>query len=161
FDDRRLEFEVSVPAEPICLDADPTRLEQILWNLLSNAAKYTEPGGRVWLIAESRDDQVVLRVRDTGIGMSAEMLPRVFEFFVQEQRHRGPSRGGLGIGLSLVKVLVGLHGGRITARSEGPSRGSEFLVSLPILTEAPRRRIEPRDAGRPRPATKPPRRRIL
>jgi PAS domain S-box-containing protein len=161
FDERLLEFEVSFPAEPIRLDADPTRLEQVLWNLLSNAAKYTDPGGRVWLIAEGRVDHVVLRVRDTGTGISAEMLPRIFEFFVQERRHHGRSRGGLGIGLSLVKLLVELHGGRITARSAGPGRGSEFVVRLPVLTEAPRRHTARRAADRPQPATSPPRRRVL
>jgi PAS domain S-box-containing protein len=161
FDEQRLVFEVSLPAAPIRLVADPTRLEQILWNLLSNAAKYTEAGGRVWLMAESQDDQVLLRVRDTGIGISAEMLPRVFESFVQERRDHQRSRGGLGIGLSLVKALVELHGGRITAQSEGPGRGSEFLVSLPILKEAPRRRAGPPAAGRTRPAAGTTRRRIL
>jgi two-component system CheB/CheR fusion protein len=160
-DERQLEFEVSLPAEPIRLYADPTRLEQILWNLLSNSAKYTDSGGRVWLSAESWDDHVVLRVRDTGTGISAKVLPRIFEFFVQEQRHDDRSRGGLGIGLSLVKALVELHGGWISARSEGPGRGAEFLVSLPALTKAQQRRIGPKAAGRTRLATRSSRRRIL
>jgi len=136
-EERRLELEVSFPAEPIRLEADPTRLEQILWNLLSNAAKYTKPGGRIGLIAERNSQDVVLRVRDTGSGISPEMLPRVFDLFVQGERHHDQSRDGLGIGLSLVRTLVEMHGGHVTARSEGRGRGSEFIVTLPEMSGTP------------------------
>ena len=134
---KRLELKVSLPAEPIRVEADPTRLEQILWNLLSNAAKYTKPGGRIALIAEPQGPEVVLRVRDTGSGISPEMLPRVFDLFVQGERRDDQSRDGLGIGLSLVRTLVQMHGGHVTARSEGVGRGSEFVVSMPAKCGAP------------------------
>jgi len=136
-EERRLELDVSIPAEPIRLEVDPTRLEQILWNLLSNAAKYTNPGGRIGLIAEPHDQVVVVRVRDTGSGISPEMLPRVFDLFVQGEQRQDHSRDGLGIGLSLVRTLVELHGGHVTARSEGLGRGSEFVVSMPARRGAP------------------------
>ena len=137
-DERRQELDVSLPDESIRLEADPTRLEQILLNLLTNAAKYTEIGGRIGLTAERDKDQVVVRVRDTGIGISSEMLPRIFDLFVQGERRLDQARGGMGIGLSLVKDLVEKHGGSITAHSEGPGMGSEFVVRLPVLpgTEA-------------------------
>jgi len=134
---RHLELEISFPAEPIRLEADPTRLQQILWNLLSNAAKYTKPGGRIGLFAEPQGKEVVLRVRDTGSGISPEMLPRVFDLFVQGERHDDQSRDGLGIGLSLVRTLVEMHGGHVTARSEGRGRGSEFIVNMPAMCGTP------------------------
>jgi PAS domain S-box-containing protein len=130
-EERYLELEVLAPAEPTRLEADATRLEQILWNLLSNAAKNTEPGGRIWLTAGIQGYEVVLRIRDTGAGISPEMLPRVFDLFVQGERRHDQPRGGLGIGLSLVKRLVEMHGGSVTAHSEGPGRGSEFTLRLP------------------------------
>jgi len=129
-DQQEHQLEVYLPEEPIQLDADPTRLEQVFSNLLNNAAKYTEHGGRMWLSAELADDEVIVRVRDTGIGMSAEFLPRVFDMFVQAEHHHGRSQGGLGIGLSLVHRLVEMHGGRIAAFSDGPGCGSEFVVAL-------------------------------
>jgi PAS domain S-box-containing protein len=136
-DERRQELLVTLPERPIRLEADPTRLEQILLNLLTNASKYTDFGGRIGLSAERDGDVVVVRVRDTGIGISPEMLPRIFEMFVQGERRLDQARGGLGIGLSLVKNLVEKHGGSITAQSEGPGMGSEFAVRLPVLPEAP------------------------
>ena len=127
---------VALPARPILLEADPTRLEQILWNLLSNAAKYTEPGGRIRLEAQREGAETVIRVRDTGIGIEPGMLPRIFEMFTQVDSRSTRSQGGLGIGLGLVKSLVELHGGTIAASSDGPGAGSEFVVRLPALAEA-------------------------
>jgi signal transduction histidine kinase len=122
---------VTLPAEPIFLDADPARLEQVLANLLNNASKYMEPGGNIWLAAERAGQEVVVRVRDAGIGISSEMLPRLFTLFTQVDRSLCRSQGGLGIGLSLVKSLVEMHGGTVAAFSDGPDRGSTFVVRLP------------------------------
>jgi PAS domain S-box-containing protein len=127
---------VTLPPEPVLLEADPTRLTQILLNLLTNAAKYTEQGGRIWLTAERQGEEVVIRVKDTGIGITREMLPRVFEMFLQVDRSLERSQGGLGIGLNLVQRLVKLHGGSVTADSAGPGRGSEFVVRLPLAGKA-------------------------
>ena len=135
--ERRHEFIVSLSEEPVLLEADPMRLEQVLANLLGNAAKYTDPGGRIRLAAGRAGGRAVVRVRDTGIGIEPRMLSRVFGRFVQVERRLDRSRGGLGIGLSLVKGLVELHGGSVTARSEGPGRGSEFIVRLPALDGVP------------------------
>jgi PAS domain S-box-containing protein len=132
-DARRQELTVSLPPEPLWLEADPTRLAQVVGNLLNNAAKYTEQGGRIWLTEERQNDQVVLRVRDTGIGMGAEMLTRAFDLFVQAERSLDRSEGGLGIGLTLVRRLVELHGGDVRAFSDGPGKGSEFVVRLPVV----------------------------
>src|SRR5262249_40167422 len=108
------------------------RLEQILINLLTNAAKYTEPGGHIWLAVERERGEVLLRVRDTGIGIAPDILHSIFDLFVQE---KNGSEGGLGIGLHLVRGLVRLHGGAITAASAGPGQGSEFVVRLPVWAE--------------------------
>ena len=132
------EFTVRTPAESIPLDGDLTRLAQVVANLLNNAAKYTERGGRVWLTAERQGSDAVIRVRDTGVGIPADLLPRVFDMFAQGEGSLERSRGGLGIGLSLVKRLVQLHGGSIEALSDGPGRGSEFVVRLPVVL-TPRR----------------------
>jgi PAS domain S-box-containing protein len=123
---------VSLPPEPLVLAADVVRLAQVVANLLNNAAKYSERLGRVWLTAERHDGEVELRVRDEGIGIAPEVLPRVFELFMQADRSVGRSQGGLGIGLTLVQRLVELHGGRVEARSAGPGKGSEFVVRLPL-----------------------------
>jgi len=123
---------VNVPAEPIILHADPMRLAQVLGNLLNNAAKYTKPGGWIELCAERKGEEVELRVRDNGLGMSPEMLARVFDLFVQERHSLDRAQGGLGIGLTLVRRLVELHGGRVEARSAGLGQGSEFVVRLPL-----------------------------
>jgi signal transduction histidine kinase len=127
---------VKLPAEPVCLYADPARLEQVLTNLLNNAAKYTEPGGRIWLTAHVESGDVVLRVRDSGMGIAPEMLPHVFDPYWQAENMREHSQGGLGIGLELVRKLVELHGGSASAYSEGLGRGSEFVVHLPAHAEA-------------------------
>jgi PAS domain S-box-containing protein len=126
------ELTVSLPPGPVVLDADLTRLAQVLANLLTNSAKYTERGGRIWLSAERRDGEVTVSVRDTGIGIPAEALPRIFDMFSQVDRSIERTTGGLGIGLALVKGLVEMHGGTVTAESAGPGRGSTFTVRLPL-----------------------------
>lgn len=130
---RRHELEVSLPAEPVWLEADPTRLEQILINLLNNAAKYTEPGGHIWLTAEREGDEGVLRVRDSGVGISPELVRRVFDLFMQGDRSPDRSQGGLGIGLTLVRSLAEMHGGGVQVCSAGLGQGSEFAVRLPAM----------------------------
>ena len=107
---------------------------EILFNLLSNAAKYTPQGGRIWLEVEHLRSEVIIRVRDTGIGMEPDLLPKVFDLFLQGERRAGLSHEGGGIGLSLAKNLVELHGGTITAHSQGPDMGSEFVVKLPVIS---------------------------
>jgi len=125
------ELSISIPPEPIYLDADPTRMAQVLLNLLNNAAKYTEQGGRIALTAELEGAEVVIRVIDNGVGISPEVLPRIFDMFMQVDRSIERSQGGLGIGLTLAQLLVEMHGGTVRAHSEGPGRGSEFMVRLP------------------------------
>jgi PAS domain S-box-containing protein len=132
----RHELNVEIPADPVRLNADPVRLAQVFGNLLANAAKYTEPGGHIGLTGEPVKGEIVVRVRDTGIGIPADMLARVFEPFVQTDAAREKSQGGLGLGLALVKSLVELHGGTVVACSDGPGRGSEFVVRLPGLPNA-------------------------
>ncbi len=123
---------VDIPPEAIYVDADPIRLAQVIANLLNNAAKYTDRGGRVTLTVERQGSAAVISVRDTGIGIPAHMLPKVFDIFTQVDRGLDRSQGGLGIGLSLVKKLVEMHGGTVEARSEGHGMGSEFVVRLPV-----------------------------
>jgi len=125
-----------VQAEPVWVDADPTRMEQIFENLLSNALKYTPAGGRISvLVARETDSEAVVRVADTGIGISPELLPHIFDLFVQGDESIDRVRGGLGIGLTLVRRLAELHGGRVEVQSEGEDRGSVFTVRLPIAAE--------------------------
>ena len=112
---------------------DDTRLVQVLANLLNNAAKYTQQGGRILLTVQARDGQVVLSVADNGIGMDAELLPRVFELFAQAELTPDRHGGGLGLGLALVKSIVALHGGQASAASPGRGKGSTFTVTLPLL----------------------------
>ncbi len=131
------ELSVTMPARPIVLDADPTRLAQVISNLLNNAAKYTEPGGQIALVVERRGGEAVVTIRDNGVGIPAEMLPRVFDMFAQVDQSLEKSQGGLGIGLTLVQRLTQMHGGSVEARSDGrPGLGSEFQVRLPIEAEA-------------------------
>lgn len=132
----RIELVVVVPRRGLMLEADHDRLAQVLANLLNNAAKYTDPGGRVEIRAERAGDDVVLRVRDSGAGISPELLPDIFDIFVQDRGSAGRSQGGLGLGLTIVKRLVDLHRGTITAHSEGLGRGSEFVVRLPAMAAA-------------------------
>ena len=131
-DERDHKLVVSLPLQPIWLHADAARLEQILVNLLANAAKYTEHGGHIWLSVEQQGDECVLRVRDTGIGIPPELLPRVFDLFTQSEQSLARSQGGLGIGLALVRRLVEMHQGRVEAHST-LGQGSEFVVTLPVV----------------------------
>jgi PAS domain S-box-containing protein len=126
------ELSVRISPESLLIDGDPVRLAQVVGNLLTNAAKYTEPGGRIGLTAERDGDVAVLRVRDNGIGIAPQMLPRIFELFVQVDHASTKAQGGLGIGLTLVKNLVEMHNGFVQARSEGLGQGSEFVVRLPL-----------------------------
>jgi signal transduction histidine kinase len=132
---RRHHLGVDVP-EDLRLRADATRLAQVIANLVTNAAKYTPPEGRITVTAAREGGRVALRVRDDGIGIDPEMLPRVFDLFVQERQAIDRAQGGLGLGLSIVRSLVALHAGTVEARSEGPGKGSEFVVSLPVLEES-------------------------
>ncbi len=132
------QLTVTMPPQPILLDGDLTRLAQVFANLLTNAAKYTEPGGRIWLTAERVGSNAIVKVKDTGIGIPSEALPTLFEMFTQVDRSLEWSQGGLGIGLTLVKRLTEMHGGSVEAHSDGPSKGSEFTVRLPVLTEKPK-----------------------
>jgi PAS domain S-box-containing protein len=122
---------IALPAEPLLVDVDPARLVQVLSNLVNNAAKYTDEGGKISLTAESAGSEVIIRVRDNGIGISPDLLPKVFDLFTQADRTLSRSRGGLGIGLTLVRSLIELHDGRVTASSKGLGQGSEFVVYLP------------------------------
>ena len=127
---RRHDVRIEV-AEDLAVAGDPIRLAQVLSNLLSNAAKYTEPGGTIEVIGSREGPEVLLRVRDDGVGLHPDLLPRVFDLFVQGPQSIDRAQGGLGLGLAIVRSVVELHGGRVSAHSEG--KGSEFRVSLPAL----------------------------
>src|SRR6185369_13995894 len=129
------EMTVSMPPEPVYLDADLTRMAQVLGNLLNNSAKYTERGGNIWLTAEREGDHVRVSVRDTGIGIPTSALQTIFDLFSQVDRPIERSAGGLGIGLALVKGLVEMHGGTVEATSPGQGQGGTFTVRLPVLKE--------------------------
>ena len=135
FESLRHVVSISLPSDPLRIDGDPTRLEQVVTNLLNNAAKYTEPGGRITVTLSRERDQAVLRVRDSGIGITPEMQQIIFDLFVQADHSLDRARGGLGIGLTLVRSLVELHGGRISVSSSGPGEGTEFTVSIPAVAE--------------------------
>lgn len=143
YESMKHELTVTLPEEPIYLNADPARLAQIVGNLLNNAAKYTERGGRVWLTVERQGGEAVIAVKDSGIGISAEQLPHIFEMFTQVDTSLERTQSGLGIGLTLVKRLVELHAGAIEVRSDGLGQGSEFIVRLPTLKEAPQMQPPP------------------
>ncbi len=177
----RHELIVALPPDPIQINVDPTRFTQVLLNLLNNAAKYTEPGGRISLTVELLDagdgstepktdhspgrgadppmsdstfvippsylHELVIRVKDTGIGIPREMLPRVFEMFTQLEYSLERSQGGLGIGLSLARRLIEMHEGTLTAHSEGPGQGSEFVVRLPVVLAADQSEDEDKPAA--------------
>jgi PAS domain S-box-containing protein len=136
-DARRHNLTVTLPKDPMWVEGDPVRLGQIVMNLLTNAAKYTSEGGKIWLTAEREGDRATIRVRDTGIGIEPDMLPRIFEMFTQVDTSLNRREGGLGIGLSIVKKIAELHGGVVEARSGGRGTGSEFLIRLPLRTAAP------------------------
>jgi CheY-like chemotaxis protein len=148
-----LELLVTLPPEPIFLDADSTRLTQIVGNLLHNSCKFTDRGGRIWLEVEDGGGaasggapDVVIRVRDTGIGIAAEELPRIFDMFAQVDVSLKRSADGLGIGLTLVRTLVEMHGGTVAATSAGVGGGAEFVVRLPTLVER-RKKARPVKGG--------------
>jgi signal transduction histidine kinase/ActR/RegA family two-component response regulator len=124
---------VRVPQTPLVVDADPVRLDQVIANLLNNAGKYTDAGGEIRLTVEHTDDTVSISVRDTGVGIEPAKLAGVFELFMQVEPHGRRAQGGLGIGLTLVKQLMEMHGGTVEAHSEGPGRGSEFILRLPLI----------------------------
>ena len=130
-----LELEAMLPAEPLFVDGDAVRLRQVFRNLLHNARKYTERGGRIEISLASEQGQAVVRVRDTGVGIEPAKLEAIFEMFAQIEPGLARSQGGLGIGLALARRLVALHGGSIEAFSEGLGRGSEFVVRLPLVAE--------------------------
>jgi signal transduction histidine kinase len=145
-------LQVSLPASSVWLQADADRLSQVFANLLNNSAKYMEPGGDIHLLAEVRGETAIVRVRDTGIGIPADMLTSVFGMFTQVGSSLERSRGGLGIGLTLVKNLVAMHGGHISASSPGLGHGSEFIVELPICGDRQSDPVPDRSAayaGRP------------
>jgi len=133
-------LRISTPATPIFVEADPVRVTQVVTNLLNNACKFTEPGGRITLAIDADDKHATISVKDTGIGIPKAMLDRVFDMFTQVDRSLERTRAGLGIGLSLTKSLVELHGGSIAAVSNGPGTGSEFVVELPgvVVGEKPK-----------------------
>jgi len=139
-----LDLTVTLPPQPVYMNADPTRLAQVVGNLLNNATKFTDKGGRIWLTAEQASEghqsvgEISIRVRDTGIGIAADQLARIFDMFIQVDTSLERSIGGLGIGLTLAKNLVELHGGKLEAYSDGVGQGSEFVVRLPISVEAPK-----------------------
>jgi signal transduction histidine kinase len=141
---KRHDFQVLMPAPPVDVMADSSRLHQVLVNLLNNAAKYTHPGGRVSVRLTTEGDEAVVRVNDTGVGIPPRVLPAIFELFTQVDETRAMSMGGLGIGLAVVKDIVRLHGGTVQVDSQGAGKGSEFTVRLPLVPgerdtiEAPR-----------------------
>jgi PAS domain S-box-containing protein len=129
------EIEVTLPKEPVLVNADLVRMAQVLSNLLNNAAKYTNPGGRISLKAERQGGEAVVTIKDSGIGMPQELLPKVFDMFMQGDRTMTRTHGGLGIGLTLVKRLVEMHGGSVEAWSEGKDKGSEFTIRVPAVVD--------------------------
>ena len=130
---QRHDVIVSTHCEPVYIDADPIRMEQVVNNLLTNAIKYTPAGGQITVTVAPDDGHATLRVRDNGMGITPELLPRVFDLFTQAERALDRSQGGLGIGLTLVRALVEMHDGQVTVQSDGPGRGSEFVITLPRI----------------------------
>lgn len=146
-EERGHELTVTLPPDPVYVDGDLVRLTQVFLNLLNNAAKYTEQRGRIWLTVDRQPHHAVVRVKDTGVGIPDDKLPRLFEMFYQADTSLERAEGGLGVGLSLVRRLVEFHGGSVEAGSEGPGKGSEFTVRLPILVEKPRLAELPQPSG--------------
>jgi CheY-like chemotaxis protein len=132
---RRHTLAVHLPPSPVWIDGDPTRLEQVVVNLLNNAAKYTDEGGQIRLSLQQAENEAVLQVRDSGVGIAPELIPHIFDLFTQAERSLARSQGGLGIGLHLVQRLVEMHGGEV-AVSSTVGQGSEFVVRLPVLLSA-------------------------
>jgi signal transduction histidine kinase len=152
-EERRHQLSLAIERGKLWVNADPTRLEQVVTNLLTNAAKYTDNGGQIWLSAMNDGRDVVITVKDTGVGIPPEKLPEMFDLFAQGDRTLARSEGGLGIGLTIVKKLVEAHGGVITAKSDGADMGSEFSVRLPAAT--PPSRINSPTIGHAEPARNP------
>jgi CheY-like chemotaxis protein len=148
-DERGHALSVTVERGELPLHVDPTRVEQIVLNLLTNAAKYTENGGRIWLTARREGERVVIGVRDDGMGIPPDKLPEMFRLFTQGDRSLARSEGGLGIGLTVVQKLAEIHGGTVVASSEGVDRGSEFVVSLPLARRPSEAATEARPGERP------------
>jgi signal transduction histidine kinase len=134
-EERHHQVHVDVPRPGLLVQGDVIRLTQAVVNVLSNAAKYTEPRGHIRVTGTRVGEEVELRVGDTGVGISSEMLPRVFDLFSQERQTLDRTHGGLGLGLTIVRSLVQLHGGTVEARSDGVGRGSEFVLRLPVATD--------------------------
>jgi PAS domain S-box-containing protein len=132
---RKHRVDVMAPAMDVVVDGDEDRLLQVFVNLLNNAGKYTPPGGRVWVHLTTEGHEAVAHVRDTGVGIPTDMLPRIFDLFTQVDSSRAYSQGGLGIGLSLVKNFVAMHGGSVQVRSDGEGKGTEFTVRLPLPSQ--------------------------
>ncbi|MCW8194865.1 PAS domain-containing protein [Proteobacteria bacterium 005FR1] len=153
---KRHRTHLELAQEPVIVQGDPMRLEQILVNLLTNAAKYTDPGGFIDLEVGKQDDCAVIRVRDTGIGIAPEMREHIFDLFGQAERGLDRAQGGLGIGLTIVKRLIELHGGKIDVRSEGLGRGAEFAITLPLIAMSEAWVLPPREES-----TAPERKRVL
>jgi len=139
------ELTVSLPTVPVFVDGDRGRLAQVFANLLNNSAKYTDHGGHIWLTVERQGSDVVVKVRDNGGGIPTRDLDGLFGLFTQSERQIDHSQGGLGIGLNLVRGLVELHGGRVEAHSEGPGKGAEFVVRLPVMLQFAKKDDTPRD----------------
>jgi signal transduction histidine kinase len=166
--ERGHQFTIDVPAQAIHVHGDPLRLTQAVGNVLSNAAKYTDPGGEIRLVVRPADGNVEIRVTDSGIGIPSPLLPIIFDMFTQLNHRSGRPQSGLGIGLALVRKLLEMHGGTVTARSEGEGLGSEFLITLPMAAEdsirtsamADRGFSQPSESGSPAP-TEAVKRRIL
>jgi signal transduction histidine kinase len=152
-DSRRHELSLKAPRTPVVLDADPSRLAQVVGNLINNAAKYTEEGGQIWLEIRREENEAIINVRDNGVGIPAELLPRVFDLFTQSDRTLDRSQGGLGIGLTLVRRLIEMHGGTVQAFSHGLGQGSEFVVRLPALSQDSK--VESTQATSPNPTPPP------
>ncbi len=140
---------MALPPDPLWLRADATRIEQVVVNLLNNAAKYTDEGGRIRLSVEQEGTDAVLRVRDTGVGIASELLPRIFDLFTQGQRTLDRSQGGLGIGLTLALKIVELHRGTVRATSAGIGQGSEFTVRLPLMVSKSSKEAKPSETVLP------------
>lgn len=153
------DLSVVLPKEDVWLEADQARMEQVLVNLLSNSAKYTAPGGRIEIAAAVEDGDLVIRVSDNGRGIAPELLPRVFDMFCQDERPLDRSQGGLGIGLTLVKSLVELHDGKVSAQSEGEGCGAEFTIRMPLASKNLPQAAKPSDTAAQRPVREPHRRR--
>jgi signal transduction histidine kinase len=144
--ERRHQLKVLLPSGPLEVECDAARIRQVFVNLLTNASKYTHPGGLIAIKATGEGEEAVVRIEDNGVGIPTAMLPRIFELFTQVESARPMAQGGLGIGLALVRELVALHGGSVQAQSEGEGKGSQFTVRLP-LTPAAQAGIEPSAAS--------------